>query len=195
MRKRASDFMARRRKAENKEYRMRKKREASMKAVMEEAPATAASEISLTTPRPVENTGESTGDGEAGVPSVDVESTARDAGTNAIDGGACPDRDTRGAASRPQRCAPPHRTRPRTEKTARSTAQKNTAPSVEPPGSARVHVSLDTGGRAATLLALAPPLQTRVRMEATVQSTASMVVLLVDQPVRASANANLGTRV
>ena len=63
MKKRASDFMARRRKAENKEYRMRKKREASMKEDIEEASATAAAESSLTTPRPVENTGELTGEG------------------------------------------------------------------------------------------------------------------------------------
>ena len=62
-----------------------------MKEDKEEAPATAASESSLTTPRPIENTDESTGEGEAGVPSADVESTARDAGTNAIDGGACPE--------------------------------------------------------------------------------------------------------
>ena len=58
---------------------------------MEEAPATAASESFLTTLRPVENTVDSAGEGEAGVPSADVESTARDAGTNAIDGGACPE--------------------------------------------------------------------------------------------------------
>ena len=69
---------------------MGKKREASMREDMEEAPATAASESSLTIPRPVKNTGVSTGEGESGVPSADVESTARDAGTNSIDGGACP---------------------------------------------------------------------------------------------------------
>ena len=89
MKKRAPDFMARRRRAENKEYyRMRKKREAGMKADMKEAPASAASESSLTTPRPVEHTGESGGEGVARVPSADVESTARDAGMNASNGGA-----------------------------------------------------------------------------------------------------------
>lgn len=67
---------------------MRKKREAGMREDMEEAPATAASEGSLTTPRVVEHTGDTGGEGEAEVPTADVELTARDAGTNASDGGA-----------------------------------------------------------------------------------------------------------
>ena len=59
-----------------------------MKADMKEAPASAASESSLTTPRPVEHTGESGGEGVARVPSADVESTAQGAGMNASNGGA-----------------------------------------------------------------------------------------------------------
>ena len=87
MKTRASDFNARRRKLKDRQYRRRKKRVAGRKETKEEAPAMAASESSVKKPRPVEHTGDVAREEEAGVPSADVESTARDAGTNASDGG------------------------------------------------------------------------------------------------------------
>ena len=96
MLKRAQDFTARRRKAQRRAYRIRMKliaASAPLEETEKDGRAGAAPESSLTILCQGEHSGESAeegaaeeGEAEAGMRAADVESTARDAGTNGSEG-------------------------------------------------------------------------------------------------------------